>query len=914
EQKISIGSLAHNKPANQSGWPRSSRTSLEVADFQVQSIVHIVLVLLAEEEASAQMVTNINYVHNDAPVAHIVRHPSSPLWHKALDRYKDELESIEEFQSIQDIQSLRDLINSVETLQTVAPRNHIGLVPLNRLAPRLKFIDDFSAVLALCFGADAALTAAVWGSIRLILGHASSAAETFQDVLDMLEELSLTLPRFQMYENTLPLNQSLQAALVDVYSEVICFYARTVHFLRDHPHLVLRKTEWAAFRKDYTRTILRIKRISSTVEAQADLARMRKDEAKYKEVLELMTGLNVGERAQEKSTSYNNIPFLMNNKFCGRDEILSTVHNELGCQTSGSRLRSMALFGMGGVGKSQIAMQYAYHAMTQYDVILWVAADNSIAMGQSFRNIADGIHLWDDGEETKDATAAIWKVKNWLKSTGSTWLLIFDNADDLATLKTAWPGPDEGSVLLTTRDFAVATSITPQYIHVQPLEDAEGSGLLLRAAGMKRDQTASSDLDLASTISRTLGGLPLALAQIGGFINQRKLSLADFSRLYEKNPARIESRKTHDGDYEYTMSTVWDVSFEKLTGDATSLLNILAFFDPDNISESILLQGSDGTDGDASEELLRGALVNRAAEASVLYLYEREMYTIAREFVEQAIESFEDKTTPSFASAIDLGGLNDIDLSQHARSLAPFNRALEIRQKHFGPEDPFIAFSLNNIALAYTEMGELEKAHRTHQEAIRLRLQANSDRIGNSYSNMSSLLLRMGKPDEAEEMLARCPSLKDFTDETFLATGNPRFSGDMVLLSRIRKAQGQTTEALRLASKALAFRQKLLGNRLKTCDSMYDVASMLLTTGHDSSARQLLEELVSISETFIEGEGQRARALCKLSGIYEKKGMVKESNDSRALALEIRQKLRPEFKNNLFQESEFAKLCVWMLW
>ncbi|KAJ0323903.1 hypothetical protein COL5a_008017 [Colletotrichum fioriniae] len=361
---------------------------------------------------------SINYVHNDAPVAHIVRHPSSPLWHKALDRYKDELESIEEFQSIQEIQSLRDLINSVETLQTVAPRNHIGLVPLNRLAPRLKFIDDFSAVLALCFGADAALTAAVWGSIRLILGHASSAAETFQDVLDMLEELSLTLPRFQMYENTLPLNQSLQAALVDVYSEVICFYARTVHFLRDHPHLVLRKTEWAAFRKDYTRTILRIKRISSTVEAQADLARMRKDDAKYKEVLELMTGLNVGERAQEKSTSYNNIPFLMNNKFCGRDEILSTVHNELGCQTSGSRLRSMALFGMGGVGKSQIAMQYAYHAMTQYDVILWVAADNSIAMGQSFRNIADGIHLWDDGEETKDATAAIWKVKNWLKSTG----------------------------------------------------------------------------------------------------------------------------------------------------------------------------------------------------------------------------------------------------------------------------------------------------------------------------------------------------------------------------------------------------------------------------------------------------------------------------------------------------------------
>lgn len=49
----------------------------------------------------------------------------------------------------------------------------------------------------------------------------------------------------------------------------------------------------------------------------------------------------------------------------------------------------------------------------------------------------------------------------------------------------------------------------------------------------------------------------------------------------------------------------------------------------------------------------------------------------------------------------------------------------------------------------------------------------------------------MGKPDDAEEMLKKCPSLKDFTDETFLGTGNPRFSGDMVLLSRIRLQQGQ---------------------------------------------------------------------------------------------------------------------------
>lgn len=82
-----------------------------------------------------------------------------------------------------------------------------------------------------------------------------------------------------------------------------------------------------------------------------------------------------------------------------------------------------------------------------------------------------------------------------------------------------------------------------------------------------------------------------------------------------------------------------------------------------------------------------------------------------------------------------------------------------------------------NLGLAYTELGELDKARDCLQQSIDIRLMRNSDRIGNSYSNMASLLLRMGKPDEAEEMLKRCPSLKDFSDETFLKTGNPRFSG-----------------------------------------------------------------------------------------------------------------------------------------
>lgn len=211
-------------------------------------------------------------------------------------------------------------------------------------------------------------------------------------------------------------------------------------------------------------------------------------------------------------------------------------------------------------------------------------------------------------------------------------------------------------------------------------------------------------------------------------------------------------------------------------------------------------------------------------------------YSVARTLVDVALTTFQDHKTLAYASVVDLSGLIDLDMNDPEKALFSFKSALEIRKNRLSPDDSLIASSLVNLALSYTEMGDLDKAYTAHQQAIDIRLRTRSDRIGNSYSNLSSLLLRMGKPDEAEQTLMKCPSLKDFTDDTFLKSGNPRFSGDMVLLSRIRVKQGKSDDALRLASKALSFRQKILGNRLKTCDSLYDVASLLYAQGNTASA------------------------------------------------------------------------------
>jgi tetratricopeptide (TPR) repeat protein len=233
--------------------------------------------------------------------------------------------------------------------------------------------------------------------------------------------------------------------------------------------------------------------------------------------------------------------------------------------------------------------------------------------------------------------------------------------------------------------------------------------------------------------------------------------------------------------------------------------------------------------------------------------------------VERARTTFDDRSSLAFASAAELSGLIDLDTNRPLLALAALHVAFEIRQARRGAnkDDPLVALSLNNIGLSLTETGSSSGGDRAGhvaveflQRAMDMRQRMHSSRIGNSYSNMASALLRMGRLDEAEAMLRRCPALRDLVDDEsdvtgndktkddddddnddFLSSGgNPRFSSDMVLLSRIRLRQGRLDAALRLASKALAFRRRVLGDKLKSCDLMYYVADMLLRQGKTAAA------------------------------------------------------------------------------
>ena len=310
--------------------------------------------------------------------------------------------------------SLDELLSYAKTIEPQLSGEKNALRSIQRLGPTLKFIDDFSAIIAVCFGADAKLTAVVWGSIRLMLNLASSAGDALKDVVDMLEELSLTLPRFQNYEDKLPVDRALENALVDVYAEVICFHARCIHFFRSHPHALMRRPAWGDFRSDYSRTVSRIRRLSSVVESAAESARLRRDQEKYTEVFSLMETFKEAKVKEDASTTYHLIPPDLSPRFWGREDALQSIQRALAPEERHRFLKKFALYGMGGVGKTQIALQYVNQCRDDYKAIFWISADSTISIGQSFRECARILGLAQTEQEMQDTVAATLKVKNWL--------------------------------------------------------------------------------------------------------------------------------------------------------------------------------------------------------------------------------------------------------------------------------------------------------------------------------------------------------------------------------------------------------------------------------------------------------------------------------------------------------------------
>ncbi|KAK2596204.1 hypothetical protein QQS21_006352 [Conoideocrella luteorostrata] len=281
------------------------------------------------------------------------------------------------------------------------------------------------------------------------------------------------------------------------------------------------------------------------------------------------------------------LPVAENHWFFGRRDILRQLENHLTPADTSSRLSSTALYGLGGIGKTQTALAYAYQKQEELDAILWISAEDEYSIQQGFSKAAvDALKLEEAHPQSHQKNMIL--VLDWLQKTSAKWLLIFDNVDSHDILDDCWPISKHGAVLVTTRDVLIATLPIDQGLEVNEFDNDEGAEFLLHLATKRR--RVKGEFEAARQVASQLGGLPLALNQMAALINAKNYSIQEFGVMYSKHEKRFH-RERKSGwkylGYQHTLNTVWEISFTNLGDDARACLGVLSFFSPDSVPSSV---------------------------------------------------------------------------------------------------------------------------------------------------------------------------------------------------------------------------------------------------------------------------------------------------------------------------------------
>ncbi|KAL9121254.1 MAG: hypothetical protein Q9187_002189 [Circinaria calcarea] len=313
------------------------------------------------------------------------------------------------------------------------------------------------------------------------------------------------------------------------------------------------------------------------------------------------------------------------NVFRGREDLLIKLDkhfNPLGSESYGQL--TFAICGLGGSGKTQAALQYAIRNRARYTSGVWFFnADSTATLIADFERISGILRLGHDSNKVA-------ATKRWLsKEENSRWLLIFDNADDLDSVRISkyLPAVPWGHVIITSRDQAAIGNVGKEGYLMGRLKQEEALAVLLEKAGIGKPTV--EEFEKAREIVELLGCLPLAVDQGGAFIRARRKTLADYHRLFEAQQREVLTFKPRLAEYDKTVLTAWEVNFKQVERDseaASNLLLLFCFLDAGDIPETMLSRGcSSQNRWDCQGEISKATAAEGGLDPDVIDLVMNEM-------------------------------------------------------------------------------------------------------------------------------------------------------------------------------------------------------------------------------------------------------------------------------------------------
>lgn len=640
-----------------------------------------------------------------------------------------------------------------------------------------------------------------------------------------------------------------------------------------------------------------------------------------------------------------------NPAFTARQETLEQLANAF--ESPDINARRQAIVGLGGVGKTQIAVEYAHRFRNRYPHVFWMHGYSSEVLLAGFVTIASILNL---GETSGEPTDTVNNTLSWFQK-HKAWLLVVDNADDVTVLQPFLHYLAEGFLLVTSRSRDVQDIGILHPIEIKELTVNEASEFLLRRIG--RNVLDAPEEQAVRELAEVLGGLPLALEQAGAYIVAKQTRVDVYLSAYSQMElAVLERNRASLGHYSKSVATTWALNIAEIERSslAGEVLHISAFLAPDQIPLAVIAKPDIeiaesfefipldfGSDELALDELLaelcRYSLIRRrpgshsydihrlvqsvlrlnmteeerqswccrALEILVLALPRprpgQELGSVAARGVALAAlvphvliacDRAQELNVVSLAAATLLNAAANYLLERGALREAAnrFEQALQILAVAQVPETPYVATILNNLGHVKGLLGAYDAAEIMLEESLAMRTRlfgSKSVEVANSLNNLGTICENVGQLGQAAEFYERALLIR----EQLLGPEHLDVATSLNNVSLVRSAQYLYAEAEELLKRAYAIRREKLGAaHPETAHILCNLGMVHSELGMFSEAAAELLEALEVSETeFGNDHIQVARVLDRLAGHYVRVGRQNDALPLFLRALQIHERV-----------------------
>jgi tetratricopeptide (TPR) repeat protein len=578
--------------------------------------------------------------------------------------------------------------------------------------------------------------------------------------------------------------------------------------------------------------------------------------------------------------------------FKGREAFISRLLESLNRRSGGAAaIAGRAVHGMGGVGKTRAAVEYAWAHLDDYIALALLDSETPEKLNTSFAalTVPLGLPARNEPEQAMQIEA----VLAWLNGNRG-WLLILDNVDTEAALAAATRllgRLQGGHVIVTSRLAQFGRAIEKLDLDVLSMDDA--ASFLLEATAIGRRKTAD-DTAQARTLAEELGWLAIALEMAAATIEKSGLGFAAYRALWQNNRPRVVGWDNPEiTDYHRAVTKTWQTSVDQLTDAGRRLLERLAYLAPDPVPEFLLdieVPGAERDDARAAlDDLVAYSLVVRDVDGGT-FLVHRLVQDATRRGLEasgnsksrlteslnwinawfadnpesfrdwnrleslvphvEAVTRSADKSgiaEPTGQLMVDLGRLFQRK-SLYAQSEPLMRRALGIAEIHLSKGHPIIASRLNALGILLRGTNRLREAQPLLQRALAIYVAVygeNHPSVAMCLDSFARLLQDMNRLAEAEPLYCRALAIA----EKSYGENHPDVATYLNGLAGLLQDTNRSADAAPLYRRALAIYEEIYSaDHPNVATVLNNLASALEAAGPAPEAEAMYRRALAIHE------------------------------------------------------------------